>query len=170
MDSTFVNGKFVGSINEWNADRKYSIDASFLQPGKNIVVVKVKDTGGGGGIYGKPEQLFVEADGKKVSLAGEWWYKPSVLTADFGIKELGPNAFPSQLYNAMIAPVTRYAIKGGIWYQGESNAYEAYKYRTLFAELINNWRSKWGYEFPFFWVQLANFMKPALIAWAERMG
>jgi len=84
---------------------------------------------------------------------------------------VGPNAFPSQLYNAMIAPIIQYAIKGGIWYQGEANTGEAFKYRTLFAEMINDWRSKWGYEFPFFWVQLANFMKPAVIpvqsAWAE---
>ena len=71
----------------------------------------------------------------------------------------------------MIAPFIKYAIKGGLWYQGESNTYEAYAYRTLFADLITNWRSKWGYEFPFFWVQLANFKaveaQPMESDWAE---
>ena len=71
----------------------------------------------------------------------------------------------------MIAPIIQYAIKGAIWYQGESNTWEAYNYRTLFADMIKDWRSKWGYEFPFFWVQLANFMKPDMTPassdWAE---
>src|SRR5690606_9048017 len=65
------------------------------------------------------------------------------------------------LYNAMIAPMISYPIRGVIWYQGESNAGESHRYQTLFPMLIRNWRDKWGYEFPFFWAQLANFMKPA---------
>jgi sialate O-acetylesterase len=71
----------------------------------------------------------------------------------------------------MIAPLVPFAIKGATWYQGESNAGEAYKYRTLFPAMINNWRNKWGNQFPFFWVQLANFMKadslPVQSDWAE---
>ena len=58
----------------------------------------------------------------------------------------------------MIAPLIKYSIKGAIWYQGESNAGEAYKYRTLFPDMINDWRQKWNDDFPFLWVQLANFM------------
>jgi sialate O-acetylesterase len=171
MDSTFVNGKFAGSLNEYNANRIYKIEASVLKPGKNVIVIKVKDTGGGGGIYGEPAQLFIEVGGKKITLAGEWIYKASVTNASFGIKDAGPNSFPSQLFNAMIHPIVQYAIKGAIWYQGESNAGEAYNYRTLFPELINNWRSKWNDNISFFWVQLANFMKPVSIPsqseWAE---
>ena len=136
-----------------------------------MIVVKITDTGGGGGIYGQQEQLYVEVNGNKIELAGEWNYKTAVVTTDFGIQDSGPNSFPSQLYNAMIAPIINYAIKGGIWYQGEANTWEAYKYRTLFADMIKDWRSKWGYEFPFFWVQLANFMKPVSTPvpsdWAE---
>jgi sialate O-acetylesterase len=170
-DNTYVNGKQVGSEVEWNKDRVYAISNGLLKAGKNTLVVKVTDTGGGGGLNGKPDQLYLEVDGKRISLAGEWLCRPSVLTSEFGIKDLGPNTFPSQLYNAMIAPITAYAIKGGLWYQGESNAHEAYAYRTLFPELINNWRNKWGYEFPFFWVQLANFQaadaQPVESDWAE---
>ncbi len=78
---------------------------------------------------------------------------------------------PATLYNAMIAPLIPYAIKGVIWYQGESNAGRACQYRTLFPVMIRDWRSRWGYDFPFLFVQLANYMKdkdqPADYGWAE---
>jgi sialate O-acetylesterase len=79
---------------------------------------------------------------------------------------------PTTLYNGMIAPVVPYAIRGAIWYQGESNANRAYEYRTLIAAMIKNWRGAWGEgEFPFLIVQLAPFMKiapePQESAWAE---
>lgn len=79
---------------------------------------------------------------------------------------------PSELYNGMIAPVIPYAIQGAIWYQGESNAGRAYQYRTLFADMIRNWRRDWGQgDFPFLLVQLAPFRKiknePGDSDWAE---
>jgi sialate O-acetylesterase len=68
---------------------------------------------------------------------------------------------PSGLYNAMIAPLVPYAIRGAIWYQGESNAGRAYQYRTLFPAMISAWRDAWGQgAFPFYFVQLANFHAP----------
>jgi len=79
---------------------------------------------------------------------------------------------PSVLYNAMIAPLIPYGIKGAIWYQGEGNAGRAYQYRRLFPAMIHNWRNSWGQgDFPFLFVQLANFTKirplPDESAWAE---
>jgi sialate O-acetylesterase len=63
---------------------------------------------------------------------------------------------PTELYNGMIAPLLPYAIRGAIWYQGESNASRAWQYRTLFADLIRNWRRDWQQgDFPFLCVQLA---------------
>jgi sialate O-acetylesterase len=70
-----------------------------------------------------------------------------------------PNT-PTGLYNGMIAPLTPYAIRGVIWYQGESNANanEARLYRRLFPAMIESWRKQWGQgSFPFYFVQLANF-------------
>jgi sialate O-acetylesterase len=67
---------------------------------------------------------------------------------------------PAGLYNAMIAPITPYAIRGALWYQGESNANanEAWLYRRLFTSMIESWRQAWGQgSFPFYFVQLANF-------------
>ena len=170
-DVTYLNGKQVGAIQGWNTDRVYEIDPSILVNGKNTITIKVTDNAGGGGIYGKPDQLYVQAGAQKISLAGEWQYKASVLNTTFGLTGSDPNSFPSQLYNAMIAPLVQFSIKGAIWYQGEANAGQAFKYRTLFPGMINNWRNKWGDAFPFLWVQLANFMKadslPVQSDWAE---
>lgn len=78
----------------------------------------------------------------------------------------------SGLYNAMIAPIVPYGIRGAIWYQGESNAGRAYQYRELFPAMIEDWRAAWGQgDFPFYFVQLANFMarapEPGESEWAE---
>jgi sialate O-acetylesterase len=79
---------------------------------------------------------------------------------------------PCVLYNAMIHPLQPFAIKGAIWYQGESNANRAYQYRTLFPAMIQSWRATWKQgEFPFLFVQLAPYMpivsEPQDSAWAE---
>lgn len=84
----------------------------------------------------------------------------------------GPGLAPSSLYNGMIAPLIPYAIRGAIWYQGESNASRARQYQKLFPAMIKNWREDWGQgDFPFLFVQLANFMArkpdPSESAWAE---
>ena len=87
---------------------------------------------------------------------------------------LGPghSHTPGGLYNGMIATLIPYAIKGAIWYQGESNAGRAHQYRTLFPAMIGNWRSSWGQgDFPFLFVQLANYRAaqplPSDSPWAE---
>ena len=76
-----------------------------------------------------------------------------------------------ELYNGMIAPLLPYAIKGAIWYQGESNAGRADQYRTLFPDLIRCWRHEWGADFPFLLVQLAPYTaikpEPGDSDWAE---
>ena len=170
-DETYINGKQVGDMNGWNIDRHYTLAGNILQPGKNVLVVRVYDGAGGGGIYGAADKLNLEVNNKRIDLAGEWQYKISVLNTQYGLQATGPNAYPSQLYNAMIAPIIPMPIKGVIWYQGESNTGEAAKYQKLFPELINNWRTKWNQQFPFLWVQLANFMAPDSLpvssGWAE---
>jgi sialate O-acetylesterase len=73
-------------------------------------------------------------------------------------QEPGTGAWdPSTLYNGMISPLLPYAVKGGIWYQGESNAGQPIEYRTLYADMIQDWRHRWGHDFPFYCVQLAPF-------------
>lgn len=84
----------------------------------------------------------------------------------------GSNHRPANLYNGVLNPILGYGLRGAIWYQGESNAGRAYQYRHLFPLMIKNWRDAWGQgEFPFYWVQLADFMaetpEPGESAWAE---
>lgn len=79
---------------------------------------------------------------------------------------------PANIFNARVLPIVPYAIRGVIWYQGESNADRAYQYREMFPLMIQNWRDIWGQgDFPFYWVQLADFEKekpqPGESHWAE---
>jgi sialate O-acetylesterase len=90
-----------------------------------------------------------------------------------GLKgQMSGNHRPANIYNGVLKSHLGYGIKGAIWYQGESNAGRAYQYRELFPLMISNWRSEWGQgDFPFYWVQLADFMQeksePGDSAWAE---
>ena len=69
------------------------------------------------------------------------------------------NARPGNIYNGVLLPTIGYGIKGAIWYQGESNAGRAYEYASLFPFMIQDWRTEWKQgDFPFYWVQLADFM------------
>jgi len=170
-DKTYINGTFIGETWSWDSPRIYKVPEGILRAGKNTIVVRVEDVQSMGGIYGDPDELYLEVDGHNYFLAGEWDYKPSVLTSQYGVKTIGANSFAALLYNGMVKPLVGYGIKGVIWYQGENNDHEAYKYRTLFPNLINDWRSQWGYDFPFLWVQLANYKQinnqPTDSNWAE---
>ena len=99
------------------------------------------------------------------------WTSRSALLANPELRDIveKPWTRVSYLYNGMIAPLQPYAIKGAIWYQGESNAGRAYQYRTLFPAMIKCWRDEWGQgDFPFFFVQLAPFgSNDAPSTWAE---
>ncbi len=76
---------------------------------------------------------------------------------------------PTELYNAMIAPLTPFAIRGVIWYQGESNSRleRAPLYQRLFPALIQDWRNHWGEgDSPFLFVQISNFKSGPGEDWA----
>ncbi|MGD9931839.1 MAG: sialate O-acetylesterase [Mangrovibacterium sp.] len=169
-DMTWVNGRLAGQTNRYDQDRIYPLETGILQEGENVVAVRVVDTAGGGGIYGEPAELFLKVGAEKIELAGDWTFKMTEVAV--GSMELGPNSYPTLLYNGMLEPLIPYGIKGAIWYQGESNADRAVQYRRVFQTLIKDWRQQWGLgDFPFFWVQLANFMQPAVhpveSSWAE---
>ena len=175
MDMTYVNGKLVGMTVKdglWQSGRVYDIPEGILKKGKNVISVKVMDTGGGGGIWGKKEQLFLQnPEGGRIELAGEWKYLPSAEYRNgklylFGMEhpkfqekpfcsiDITPST-PTVLFNAMIAPLTSYKIKGVIWYQGEANVGGAKLYERLFPALITDWRKQWNSDLPFYFVQIA---------------
>ena len=79
---------------------------------------------------------------------------------------------PGNLWAGVLHPTIGYGIRGTVWYQGESNAGRAYQYDDLFSLMITEWRKAWGIgDFPFYWVQLADFMAekpdPGDSSWAE---
>lgn len=174
-DISYVNGRKIGQSSGWDVRRCYEIPAGLLHEGDNVVAIRVADTGGNGGIWGDTDKLYIEIEGERYDLSGEWQYRPSATTTMFGIDRNGdfgnPNSFASLLYNGMIAPLAGYGIKGAIWYQGENNAGRALSYRKAFPAMILDWRERWGYDFPFCWVQLANYMAveqhPTESEWAE---
>ncbi len=154
-DETFINGVKVGATNSYNTKRVYSIPAGILKEGKNVVAVKVVDTGGGGGFYGDPKEILLTSNSKKeIQLAGEWNFQIESLSN----ASIGPNSYPTLLFNAMLNPILNLSIRGALWYQGESNAGRAYQYRKAFPLMIQDWRThfKQG-DFPFYFVQLASF-------------
>ena len=187
FDTTYVNGVKVGGIgseipNSYMVPRRYTVPGELIKAGRNVIAVRVFDSGGEGGVgVGKMTLGPAGAeDSTLIQLAGPWNYKiESELppkSPDWGSRPEAPGPTnqnsPSVLYNAMIAPITPFAIRGAIWYQGESNAGRAYQYRTLFPLMIRNWRNAWGEgDFPFYFVQLANWQPikpdPGESEWAE---
>lgn len=170
-DITWVNGTKVGNANGWDTPRIYSIPPCILKEGNNNITVRVTDNGGSGGMWGQEADIYLEIDKTRHSLAGNWKYQTSVANADYHVLDITSNMVHSSLYNTMIHPLTPFRIKGVIWYQGENNVGAGYNYRTLFQTQIKDWRTRWGYELPFYWVQLANLYpedtSPVESSWAE---
>jgi sialate O-acetylesterase len=191
FDVTYFNGRQIGSIgddtpNFWTTPRVYKIDKENIKE-KNSIAVRVFDHYGEGGFSGSPSQMKIYAEGepdKSIQISGIWKYRiesaldPKNVSGPGGGKlppaPMGPGHphSPSGLYNAMIYPIAPYALKGFIWYQGETNASRAYQYRKLLPAMINDWRILWKDPNLYFGiVQLANFMAvlpdPSESAWAE---
>ena len=174
-DFTYFNGVQIGHTEGWMEPRSYKIPRQLVKKGKATIAVRVMDTGGNGGMYGGPESIYIQrSDNDRISLAGKWKYKISLNIKDIPPMPVNssnnPNV-PTFLFNAMLNPLIPYSIKGAIWYQGEANTGQAYQYRELLPLMIKDWRNKWGYEFPFYIVQLANFTalqtEPVESTWAE---
>ena len=158
-DSVYVNGQFVGTTSYQYPPRTYSFNANILKEGKNEIAVRIiNNSGKGGFVLDKPYELVLGKD--TLDLKGSWKY-------ELGAKmlPLPGQTFvrwkPVGLYNAMIAPLKNYSIKGVLWYQGESSTKKPSEYFSLMETLITNWRTQWQQpKLPFLVVQLTNFMDP----------
>ncbi len=151
-DITFVNGIEIGRELKWNATRKYVIPTGILKKGDNVIAIRIVDNGGSGGISGEKEEFKITTSNTVIPLSGKWKYQVESVFSN-----IGKNSYPTLLFNGMINPIIPYAFRGVLWYQGESNAWRAYQYRTAFPLLINDWRKKWDKEFPFYFVQLSSY-------------
>ena len=171
-DITYWNGQEVGRTTGYTIQRNYTVPGKLVKAGQLSLAIRIVDTGGG---CGMPNDLYLRsANGEQISLAGEWKYQVAADARKEGMppKDMSENPnLPTSLYNAMIHPLVPYGIRGAIWYQGENNASRAYQYRELFPLVIENWRKDWGKDFPFYFVQLANFKpvspEPVDSDWAE---
>ena len=164
-DVTYWNGERVGATQGWQAKRSYEIPGAQVKAGRNIIAVRVTDTGGGGGIYGEASGLkLTRAGANSIALSGAWQYHVGAPLDKMGALPRETNRDdPNQvdvLYNGMIAPLTPFALRGAIWYQGESNEGNPEQYGRLLPSLIRDWRGKFGEPLPFYIVQLAGFRAP----------
>jgi len=182
FDVTYFNGQRIGATGPETpqahaAMRDYPVPANLVKPGRNVIAVRVFDHYGQGGIYGQPLQLVLDG-APPLSLAGDWQYRierrcePCTEPPPPAPLNWNHSWAPSGLFNAMLHPVIPYAIRGVIWYQGESNADRAEQYRVLLPEMITDWRRHWNQgDFSFLIVQLANYgvtlPDPADSNWAE---
>jgi sialate O-acetylesterase len=161
FDATWVNGVPVGFTGTWNLPREYQLARGVLKPGRNVIAVGVLDSGGGGGLWGDPKQRMLRlASGETVLLDGAWRYRPASPLAQTGIPPRAPwgdSQGMSTLYNAMIAPLAGYTLRGVAWYQGEANVSESAEYARLLPALFQDWRKRFGADLPFLVAQLADF-------------
>jgi sialate O-acetylesterase len=159
-DMLYINGKQVGNTTYQYPQRRYHIAAGILKPGKNVFVIRViNDAGKGGFVPDKPYCIFAGKD--TIDLKGTWQFKVAdVFTPKKGpmVRGISAQDQPTGLYNAMIAPLINYKIKGILWYQGEGNTARPAEYEKLLPALIADWRNKWQDPgLPFLYVQLPNF-------------
>lgn len=172
-DELYINGERVGNTTYEYPQREYTIPAEILKPGKNLFVVRVTNQYGKGGFIPDKPYLLMAA-GDTIDLKGYWQYKVGeVYRHDKQYKSgISAQNEPTALYNGMIAPFTNYAVRGFVWYQGESNAGNPEAYKDFQPNLIKDWRNKWNMgKLPFLIAQLPNYMDvdylPAESNWAE---
>ena len=169
-DTVFLNGEKVAELVEkpptfYTAQRSYYVPVRFAKPGRNVVAVRFVAATETAGMHQWGKGVFPFAGLKNVD--DTWLMKvestfpplpPEALASRPKPNSLNPRAVSASLSNGMIAPLVPMAIKGVIWYQGESNVTRAKEYRDLLSVMIADWRGQWGQgDFPFLIVQLANY-------------
>ena len=155
-DETWVNGLPVGKTCAWDQPRRYTLPAGTLREGRNLIAVRVTDTGGDGGFHGAVDAVHLQVGSARLPLSGDWKAR-----VEAGLQKPEPTAndLPSLLHNGMVQPLLPLRIRGAIWYQGESNVDRAAQYVGSFQRLITDLRQQWGQgAFPFYFVQLASFL------------
>ncbi len=173
VDETWVNGRPIGNSFGYGTERPYELPAGVLRAGDNSIVVNVSSNCCAAGMYGPPEHMMLRfGAGDALPLGGQWRYQ-------FVPESMGyPPRSPWQsvggltsIYNAMIAPLGSYGLRGALWYQGESNAEEAAQYQALLAALMGDWRRQFRADLPYLIVELPNYganpAAPSASDWAN---
>lgn len=160
-DTTWINGVEVGRGSGWEDPRRYAIPAGVLKSGANTIAIRLRSLYGNGGIYAAPEQFVLEAGGTKAALAGPWRFKGGLDKA--ALAKLPRDEAPhlaGALWNGMVEPLTPAAVRGVVWYQGETNAWTGSGYDQFLPPLIADWRARFHRpDLPFGVVQLSCYGK-----------
>lgn len=159
-DVTYVNGVQVGNTSYQYPPRIYNVPSGVLKGGDNEIIIRLLSCNGHPMfVNGKPYQL--EIDGNIFEFNAKWeCHLSCVMPPQPSVTNFQNH--PTGLYNAMIHPLRDYAIKGVIWYQGESDCGmdNSMDYEAHLMSLIQDWRNQWhNSELPFVIVQLANFQE-----------
>jgi len=179
-DQTYFNGALIGNTFSWSRSRNYKIPKGILRNGENILAIRVTDLRGGGGfnspviIKNNSSSQTLSFDDFKFNHHAFITNSSSIIVHRLSHKELmdknekiknemavgylinDHNGY-SVLFEKMLKPVMPYTIKGAIWYQGESNVSNYSEYQELFSGMIEDWRENWGYNYPFYYAQIAPF-------------
>jgi len=159
MAYLYVNGRQL-YYKDWGKSMpEIEIPEDYLSKGKNVLTIRAINSWNNQPQIGSKGEMHLLQNGKKISLEGSWKYSNNIVEPHVPQVEWF-NWKPGVMYNSMIHPLVNYTIKGAIWYQGESNAGRHQEYKELFSAMVTNWRSEWNQgDFPFLFVQLANYMK-----------
>jgi sialate O-acetylesterase len=159
VDQTWVNGHAVGNTFGYETPRTYQLLPSMLHAGTNVLTINALSTYGVGGLLkGGPDRALHLPNGDTVPLTGTWQYR--VVPKKLGNPPRAPWESVgglTTLYNAMIAPLGSYALRGALWYQGESNTSEYQTYQSLLNGMMTDWRRQFGADLPFLIVQLPDY-------------
>ena len=150
-DITYWNGERVGMTSGWMAGRTYTVPGKLVKAGRNVLTVRVNDTGGDGGFLKEAKDFSITAGSTTLSLAGDWTWKKSLDAASIQSSKkmtepVAPNSswYPAGLYNSMVAPFLTMPVCGFLWYQGCSNVGRAVQYESLFQALILDWQARFN--------------------------
>jgi sialate O-acetylesterase len=180
IDQTFFNEKLVGNTFSIDGNRNYKIPSNLLNKGQNVIAMRITNIGGDGG-FKNPVILKNKNTSKKIKFS-EFKFKhhgfitngSSVLIHDYSLNDLTTNYKEiedkihrgyvvnspygnSISFEEMLKPLIPYTLKGVIWYQGEANVSEYKDYHELFSGMIDDWRERWGYNFPFYYAQITPY-------------
>ena len=180
VDQTYVNGILIGNSYSFIDERNYKIPNQILKKGKNLIAIRITDLTGDGGLN-SPITLKSRSRTKEISYEKIKFKHQAFITNgtyavihDLGHEELisvyskindnflngyeinSTNGY-STMFENMIYPVIPFTIKGVIWYQGEANVWKPDYYQDLLTSMINDWRGYWGYQFPFYYAQIAPY-------------
>ena len=179
-DQTYINGNLIGNTFNSALAREYKIPKEILNKGLNSLAIRITDYRLAGGFKGPIKLIggnkIIEIPFSSLKYKHHAFiydlkyfmihnYSPEELFKkqdEINSKFLEPKGFNdpngySMLYNRILSNVIPYTIKGTIWYQGESNVSNYNEYQTLFSAMIDDWRETWGYDFPFYYAQIAPF-------------